>query len=130
MKNLKPINAPMSTSTNLDADPEGKMVYAKQFRGMIGSLLYLTSSRPDIQFCVCLCVRFQACPKKSHFAVVKRIFRYLVGTKDIGLWYPAKCNLDSTLFTKCDNKDILLVQIYVDDIIFGSTKPSLCKKFS
>ena len=48
----------MGTSTSLDADPEGKLVDAKQFRGMIGSLLYLTSSRPDIQFYVCLCARF------------------------------------------------------------------------
>ena len=58
MENLKPINAPMGTSTILDADLEGKLVDAKQFRGMIGSLLYLTSSRPDIQFFVCLCARF------------------------------------------------------------------------
>ena len=63
MKNLKPINAPMGTSTTLDADPEGKIVDAKQFRGMIGSLLYLTSFKSDIQFFVCLCARFQADPR-------------------------------------------------------------------
>ena len=85
MKNLKPINAPMGTSTTLDADPEGKLIDAKQFRGMIRSLLYLTSSRPDIQFFVCLCVRFQASPRESHLTVVKQIFRYLAGTQDIGL---------------------------------------------
>ena len=61
---------------------------------MIGSLLYLTSSKPDIQFFVCLCARFQARPKESHLTVVKRIFRYLAGTQDIGLWYPTKYNLD------------------------------------
>ena len=55
MENMKSINAPMGTSTNLDDDPESKIVDAKQFRGMIGSLLYLTLSRPDIQFCICLC---------------------------------------------------------------------------
>ena len=71
MENLKPINAPMGTSTNLDADPEDKIVDAKQFRDIIGSLLYLTSSRPDIQFSVCLCVRFQVSPKESHLTVVK-----------------------------------------------------------
>ena len=53
MENMKPINAPMGTLISLDADLEGKLVDAKQFRGMIRSLLYLTSSRPDIQFCVC-----------------------------------------------------------------------------
>ena len=80
MKNLKPFNAPMGTSTTLDADTEGKLVDAKQFRGMIGSLLYFTSSRPDIQFSVCLCARFQSSLRESHLTAVKRIFRYLVGT--------------------------------------------------
>jgi hypothetical protein len=52
---------------------------------MIGSLLYLTASRPNIMFSVCLCARFQLCPKESHLVTVKRIFRYLLGTKDLGL---------------------------------------------
>ena len=56
---------------------------------MIGSLLYLTSSKPDIQLFVCLCTRFQASPRESHLTAVKQIFRYLAGTQDIGLWYPA-----------------------------------------
>ena len=51
---------------------------------------------------MCLCARFQASPKKSHFAAVKKIFRYLVGTKDIKLWYPAKCNLDLVAYTDSD----------------------------
>ena len=55
---------------------------------MIGSLLYLTASRPDILFCVCLCASFQSNPKESHLTAVKRIFRYLIGTENIGLWYP------------------------------------------
>ena len=71
MDNLKPISAPMGTSTSLDADTKGKLVDAKQFRGMIGSLFYLTSSRPDIQFSVYLCARFQASPRESHLTVVK-----------------------------------------------------------
>ena len=69
---------------------------------MIGSLLYLTSSIPDIQFCVCLCVRFQASPRESHLTVVKRIFKYLVGTQKIRLWYPAKCSLDLVAYTDTD----------------------------
>ncbi|CAN1780947.1 Retrovirus-related Pol polyprotein from transposon RE1 [Linum perenne] len=56
---------------------------------MIGSLHYLTSSRPDILFSVCLCARFQSCPKESHLSIVKHIFRYLKGTQNLGLWYPA-----------------------------------------
>ena len=75
----------MSTATNLDSDPEGKMVDQKTYRGMIGSLLYLTATRPDIQFSVCLYTIFQAYAKESHFAAVNFFFRYLVGTKDIGL---------------------------------------------
>ncbi|PKU71110.1 putative mitochondrial protein [Dendrobium catenatum] len=55
---------------------------------MIGSLLYLTVSRPDIMFSVCLCARFQADPKESHLTAVKRIFRYLLGTQNLGIWYP------------------------------------------
>ena len=102
MENLKPINAPIGTSTNLDVDPEGKMVDAKQFRGMIGSLLYLTSSRPDIQFCVCLCARFQVSPTESYLTTVKRIFRYLVGTQDIRLWYSANYSLDLVAYTDAD----------------------------
>ena len=102
MKNLKPINAPMEISTTFDADTEGKLVDANQFRGMIGSLLYLTSSRPDIQFSVCLCARFQASLRESHLTAVKRIFRYLVGTQDIGLWYSANCNLELIAYTDLD----------------------------
>nr|CAN71981.1 hypothetical protein VITISV_006630 [Vitis vinifera] len=55
------------------------------YRGMIGSLLYLTASRPNIMYGVCLCARFQSCPKESHLSAVKRILRYLKGTMDIGL---------------------------------------------
>ena len=69
---------------------------------MIGSLLYLTSSRPDIQFCVCLCARFQASPKESHLTTIKRIFRYLGGTQDIKLWYLANYNLDLVAYTDAD----------------------------
>ena len=102
MDNLKPINAPMGTSTYLDADPEGKLVDAKPFQGMIGSLLYLTSSRPDIQFSVCLCARFQASLRESHLTAVKWIFRYLVGTQDIRLWYPANYSLELIAYTDAD----------------------------
>ncbi|KAK2986666.1 hypothetical protein RJ640_010122 [Escallonia rubra] len=72
----------------LDKDEKGKDVDIKRYRGMIGSLIYLTSSRPDIMFSVCLFARFQACPKESHLVAVKRILRYLKGTHDLGLWFP------------------------------------------
>ena len=75
----------MGSSIKLDMDETGKPVDQTKYRGMIGFLLYLTASRPDIMYSVCLCARFQACPKESHLNVVKRIFRYLKGTIDIGL---------------------------------------------
>ena len=59
------------------------------FRGMIGSLLYLTASRPDIMQYVCVCARFQANPKESHLTAMKRILKYLKGTACFGLWYPS-----------------------------------------
>ena len=69
---------------------------------MIRSLLYLTASRPDIMFCVCLRNRFQACPKKSHLIALKRIFRYLFGTQNLGLWYPKKSSLELICFSDAD----------------------------
>ena len=75
----------MSTSTKLDKDEKGKNVDIKAYRGMIGYLLYLTASRPYIMFSVCLCARFQSCPRESHLHAVKRIFKYLLRTIDLGL---------------------------------------------
>ncbi|GJZ44369.1 retrovirus-related pol polyprotein from transposon TNT 1-94 [Tanacetum coccineum] len=77
-------------SNNLGPDLNGKSINETQYRGMIGSLMYLTASRHDIQFSTCLCARYQANPKESHLIAVKRIFRYLKGTPSLGLWYP-KC---------------------------------------
>ena len=79
---------PMNTSCYLDKDESGQTVDPKQYRGMIGSLLYLSVSRPDIMVSVCMCARFQSNPKFSHLTVVKWIIRYLLGTVNLGLWYP------------------------------------------
>nr|GEX02618.1 hypothetical protein [Tanacetum cinerariifolium] len=80
-------------STSIDADKpllkdhDGEDVDVHTYRSMIGSLMYLTSSRPDIMFAVCACVRFEVTPKASHLNAVKRIFRYLKGKPHLGLWY-------------------------------------------
>ncbi|KAJ9566827.1 hypothetical protein OSB04_002793 [Centaurea solstitialis] len=79
---------PMSRSFQMDADLSGKPVDLKKYRTMIGSLLYLTASRPDIVFSTGVCARYQCDPRDSHLKVVKRILRYLKGTPDFGLWYP------------------------------------------
>jgi hypothetical protein len=89
MEDSKAMATPMSTSTALDADEEGEHVDKKEYRSMIGSLLYLTATRLDIQFLVCLCACFQASSRTSHRQAVKRIFRYLCHTPDFGLWYSA-----------------------------------------
>ncbi|KAH9792990.1 Integrase catalytic domain-containing protein [Citrus sinensis] len=95
-------STPMSTTIKLDKDEKGKEVDIKIYRGMIESLLYLTASRPDIMFSVCLCARFQSCPKESHILAVKRIFRYLIGTINLGLWYPRGTHIDLTCYSNAD----------------------------
>ena len=101
-EDVREIGTSMSPITKLDKDEKGKDVNQKLYRGMIGSLLYLTVSRPDIMFCVCLCARFQACLKESHLIALKRIFRYLFGTQNLGLWYPNKSSLELLGFSNAD----------------------------
>jgi hypothetical protein len=74
----------------------------KEYRSMIGSLLYLTATRPDIQFFVCLCTRFQPSPRTSHQQTVKRIFRYLRYTPELGLWYSVSSSLSLLGFSDAD----------------------------
>ncbi|KAL8109911.1 hypothetical protein AgCh_025854 [Apium graveolens] len=95
-------STPMSTATKLDEDKKGKSVDISSYRGMIGSLLYLTASRLDIMFATCLCARFQANPKESHLMDVKRIFRYLKGTPNLGLWYPKRTGFEAVGYTDAD----------------------------
>ena len=102
MEDAKPMNTPMSSSIKLDKDEHGVAVDTTKYRGMIGSLLYLTASRPDIMFSVGLCARFQSNPKESHLSAVKRILRYISGTKNLGLWYPKGSHLDLLSFSDAD----------------------------
>ena len=88
LEGAKTSKTPMATTTKFDKDEQGINVDIKLYRSMIGSLLYLTVSRPHIMFSVCLCARFQSCHKESHMIAVKRIIRYLKGTIEMGLWYP------------------------------------------
>jgi hypothetical protein len=88
MKNAKPIKTPIGTNGHLDHDTGGKSIDQKVYRSMIGSLLYLCASRPDIMLSVCMWARFQADPKEVHLRAMKRIMRYLVYTPKFGLWYP------------------------------------------
>jgi len=78
MSDAKPIKTPMAINGHLDLNEEGKSVDQKVYRSMIGSLLYLCASRPDIMLSVCMCARFQTNPKECQLMVIKRILRYLV----------------------------------------------------
>ncbi|GJZ59065.1 retrovirus-related pol polyprotein from transposon TNT 1-94 [Tanacetum coccineum] len=103
LKDSKPMKTPMSTETKLTRDEEGESVDNTKYRGMIGSLLYLTTSRPDIMFSVCLCARFQEDPKTSHLEAVKRIFRYIKGTMHLGLWYPKGSGIETIVYVDSDH---------------------------
>ncbi|GKA12942.1 retrovirus-related pol polyprotein from transposon TNT 1-94 [Tanacetum coccineum] len=87
LEDSKPMKTPMSSDTKLMKDEKCESVDSTKYQGMIGNLLYLTASRPDIMFSVCLCASFQKAPKTSHLEAVKRIFRYIKGTTHLGLWY-------------------------------------------
>ncbi|KAJ0622951.1 putative RNA-directed DNA polymerase [Helianthus annuus] len=95
----KPAETPMAERPLLTEDEEGSPVDQRQYMSMIGSLMYLTASRPDIMFAVCNCARYQANPKTSHLIAVKRIFRYLKGRPWFGLWYPRDSNFDLFAFS-------------------------------
>ncbi|GJS20883.1 zinc finger, CCHC-type containing protein [Tanacetum coccineum] len=99
----KPMKTPMSSDTKLTKDEECESVDSTKYRGMIGSLLYLTTSRPDIMFSVCLCARFQEAPKTSHLEAVKRIFRYIKGTTHLGLWYPKGTDIETVVYADSDH---------------------------
>ncbi|GKG05924.1 hypothetical protein Tco_0326010 [Tanacetum coccineum] len=90
----KTASTPMETQKPLLKDEEGEEVDVHLYRSMIGLLMYLTSSRPDIMFAVCACARYQVNLKVSHFYAVKRIFRYLKGQPKLGLWYPKDLPFD------------------------------------
>nr|GEZ55218.1 putative ribonuclease H-like domain-containing protein [Tanacetum cinerariifolium] len=98
----KSASTPIDTEKPLLKDPDGEDVDVHTYRSMISSLMYLTSSRPDIMFAVCACARFQVTPKVSHLHAVKRIFRYLKGKTHLGLWYPNDSPFDLVAYSDSD----------------------------
>ncbi|GKA60089.1 uncharacterized mitochondrial protein-like protein [Tanacetum coccineum] len=99
---VKTASTPIETQKPLLKDEDGEEVDVHMYRSMIGSLMYLTSSRPDIMFAVCACARYQVNPKVSHLHAVKRIFRYLKGQPKLGLWYPKDSPFDLVAYTDSD----------------------------
>jgi hypothetical protein len=102
MQDCKGYKMPMPTNGQLSSDDNGKELHQKVYRSMIGSLLYLYASRPDIMLSVCMCARFQAAPKESHHLAVKRILRYLAHTPTLGLWYPKGSEFDLVGYSDSD----------------------------
>ena len=87
MEDSKPVCTPMVVGCNLSSNDESPTLNQPAYWSMIGSLVYLTNTRPDIMYAACVCARFQVTPKASHLNAVKRIFRYLKAKPHLGLWY-------------------------------------------
>ncbi|GJU29739.1 retrovirus-related pol polyprotein from transposon TNT 1-94 [Tanacetum coccineum] len=103
MESCDPVDTPMVEKSKLDEDTQGKAVDPTHYRGMVGTLMYLTSSRPDLVYAVCMCARYQARPTEKHLHAVKRIFRYLRGTVNRGLWYSKDSAIALTAFADADH---------------------------
>ncbi|GJS52237.1 hypothetical protein Tco_0625599 [Tanacetum coccineum] len=102
MKSCDLVDTPMVEKSKLDEDPQGEAIDPTHYRGMVGTLMYLTSSRPDPVYAVCMCARYQARPTEKHLHAVKRIFRYLKGTVNRELWYSKDSAIALTTFTDPD----------------------------
>nr|GFB71472.1 retrotransposon protein, putative, Ty1-copia subclass [Tanacetum cinerariifolium] len=100
------VGTPMATK-HLHADLSGTLVDQMKYHSMVGALIYLTASRPDIMHATCYCARYQAKPTEKHLTAVKRIFRYLKDTIHIGLWYPKDTGFELTAFSDSDHAGCL-----------------------
>nr|GEV15407.1 copia protein [Tanacetum cinerariifolium] len=103
MENCDTVPTPMVEQAKLKLDLVGKPVDHTDYRSMIGSLMYLTSSRTDIIFATCMCARYQENPNEHHVTAVKKIFQYLKGTINLGLWYPKDFGFDLTAYSDADH---------------------------
>ncbi|GJW74273.1 retrovirus-related pol polyprotein from transposon TNT 1-94 [Tanacetum coccineum] len=94
---------PMVGQSKLDEDPNGTPVDPTRYRGMVGSLMYLTASCPNLVFAVCMCAQYQAKPTEKHLTAVKRVFRYLKGTINMDLWYSKDTSFNLIAFVDVDH---------------------------
>ena len=102
LENCKPASTPMTVGCKLSKEDESKAIDPKHYRSMIGSLLYVTASKPNVKQVVGIVARFQEALKESHVQTVKIIFRYLKGTIDLGLWYPSKDSFTLKSYSDAD----------------------------
>ena len=102
MEDSASARTPSSTPVKFGACDNSIKVDVSSYRGMIGSLLYITASRPNIMFATYLCARFQADPRDLHLVVVKQILRYLKGTPNLGMWHPRESGFNLLGYTDSD----------------------------
>ncbi|XP_071726846.1 uncharacterized mitochondrial protein AtMg00810-like [Rutidosis leptorrhynchoides] len=102
MEDERIANNPLSVNHGISPDEDGETVNQTLYRAIIGSLMYLTASSPDIMFATFLCACYQANPKANHMLAAKKILRYLKGTPILGLWYPRKDGFDLTAYSDSD----------------------------
>ncbi|GKD15301.1 hypothetical protein Tco_1199708 [Tanacetum coccineum] len=103
MERCESLGTPLATKPKVDTDLSGKLVDQTNYHSRIGSLIYLTSSKPELVQAVCYCAHYQAKPIEKHLKEVKRIFRYLKGTINMGLWYPKDSGFELTAFSDADH---------------------------
>ncbi|GJR09841.1 hypothetical protein Tco_0792493 [Tanacetum coccineum] len=128
----------MIETKKLDEDLQGKLVDATLYRGMIGSLMYLTASRPDLNHVVCLCAQYQVKPTEKHLQAVKQIFRYLNGTINMGLWYSKDTDMSFTAYADADHAECQdtrrstsgSAQFLGDKLVSWSSKKQKCTAIS
>ncbi|GKE46874.1 hypothetical protein Tco_1478132 [Tanacetum coccineum] len=103
MESSDPVDTPMVEKSKLDEDTQGKAVDPTHYHGMVGTLMYLIASRPDLTFAICMCSRYQAKPTEKHLHALKRIFKYIRGTVNRGLWYPKDSSIALTAYADADH---------------------------
>nr|GFA37375.1 uncharacterized mitochondrial protein AtMg00810-like [Tanacetum cinerariifolium] len=138
MENYDTVPNPMVEQAKLKLDLVGKPVDHTDYQSMIGSLMYVTSSRPDIMFATCMCARYQANPNERYVSAVKRIFRYLKRTINLGIWYPKDSDFDLTAYLDADHAGCHLdrkstsgsVQFLGDKLVCWSSKKQNCVSIS
>nr|GEX03073.1 uncharacterized mitochondrial protein AtMg00810-like [Tanacetum cinerariifolium] len=138
MENCDTVPTPMVEQAKLKLDLVGKLVDHTDYRSMIGSLMYVTSSRPDILFATCMCARYQVNPNEHHVSAVRRIFRYLKETINLGLWYLKDSGFDLTAYSDADHAGCHLdrkstscsVQFLGDKLVCWSSKKQNCVSIS
>nr|GEX67469.1 hypothetical protein [Tanacetum cinerariifolium] len=103
MKSSDPVDTLVVEESKLDKDPQGKAVDPTHYHEMVGTLMYLITSRPDLTCVVCMCARYQAKPTKKHLHAVKRIFKYIRGIINRGIWYPKDSSIAITAYVDADH---------------------------